>query len=224
MSTRPFLLASPLALAVTLALSGMAQAQVSGPSGADEARPAATLQEAAAAAGERAAQTLSTPQPPTAPEKAKLPVTGGANFDLMSHYVWRGFVLTDSFSFQPTVWGKVGDLMVSSWSSWAEGQDGGPLMEHDLTVDYTKAVGKVTYSVGYINYLFPAVDEGSVSNEIYGGTAFAVPLNPTVKVYFDFHEGHRHLSQLRRQPADPPGLQIDDDAGLRHRLQPRAVD
>jgi hypothetical protein len=195
MSTRPSPLVSTLALALGLALpaSARAQAQVSAPGGSESAAPpvAVSLQEAAAAAGERAAaQTPSTPQPVApAPEKAKIPVTGGANFDFFSHYVWRGFVLTDAFSFQPSVWAKVGDLMVSSWSSWAEGQDGGPLMEHDLTVDYSKAVGKVTYSVGYINYLFPAIDEGSVTNEIYVGTAFATLLNPTVKAYFDVHEG-----------------------------------
>lgn len=194
MSTRPSVLLSALALASALALTaGQAHAQVSVSAGPHDttATPPVSLQEAAATAGASAgAQTPSTPQPVApAPEKAKIPVTGGANFDLFSHYVWRGFVLTDAFSFQPSVWAKVGDLTVSSWSSWAEGQDGGPLMEHDLTIDYTKAVGKVTYSVGYINYLFPAVDEGSVSNELYVGTAFATVLNPTVKVYFDVHEG-----------------------------------
>ena len=56
------------------------------------------------------------PPPPKRPD----PVTGGTTFDLFSHYVWRGFVITDSFSFQPVVWAKVGDLTVSSWSSWAE--------------------------------------------------------------------------------------------------------
>ena len=102
MSTRPFLLASPLALAVTLALSGMAQAQVMRAVGRRRSRarrpPCRRPRRRPVNAPPR---RLSTPQPPTAPEKAKLPVTGGANFDLMSHYVWRGFVLTDASASSP---------------------------------------------------------------------------------------------------------------------------
>ena len=30
-------------------------------------------------------------------------MTGGVNVDLFSHYVWRGFALTDGFAFQPSV-------------------------------------------------------------------------------------------------------------------------
>ncbi len=175
MTTRTIALFSSVGFALTLATPASAQG----------------LREAAAAAAvQAAAQTPSTPQPVAPePEKAKLPVTGGATVDFMSHYVWRGFLLTDSFSFQPTAWAKVGDVTVSSWSTWAEGQDGGPLMEHDLTVDYSKGFGNTTLSVGYINYLFPAIDEGSVTNEFYVGSAFATTLNPTVKAYFDVHEG-----------------------------------
>jgi len=139
------------------------------------------------------AQTATTSQPPTTPapepEKSKIPITGGVTVDLMSHYMWRGFLLTDAFSFQPTVWGKFGDFTMSSWSSWADA-DGGPAFEHDFTVDYTKAVHpNVNLSVGYINYFFPAVDTGRHSDEFYVVSAFVAPLNPTVKVYFDVHEG-----------------------------------
>jgi hypothetical protein len=144
-------------------------------------------------AGQAVAQTATTSQPPAAPvpepEKSKIPVSGGVTVDLMSHYMWRGFLLTDAFSFQPTVWGKVGDFTMSSWSTWADA-DGGPAFEHDFTVDYTKAVHpKLNLSVGYINYFFPAVDSGRHSDEFYVVTAFVAPLNPTVKVYFDVHEG-----------------------------------
>jgi hypothetical protein len=150
-----------------------------------------SLRAAAEDAGQAAAQTA-TPQPASAPEPetSKWPVSGGVTVDLMSHYVWRGFLLTDAFAFQPTIWGKVGNLTASSWSTWSADQEGGPLMEHDFTVDYSQAVGKATIGVGYINYLFPAVDgDGDVTNEIYVTSAFATILNPTVKVYFDFHEG-----------------------------------
>jgi hypothetical protein len=150
-----------------------------------------TLQAAAQAAGQAAASTLAAqPTVPAAePEKSKWPVTGGVTADFMSHYMWRGFLLTDAFAFQPTAWGKFGDLTLSSWSSWSD-VDGGPATEHDLTVDYTRAVHpKVNLSVGYINYFFPAVDSGRHSDEFYVVSAFVAPLNPTVKAYFDVHEG-----------------------------------
>jgi hypothetical protein len=159
------------------------------------AAPAAggTLLAAATAAAQTAAAAAQTtePQPAAtpAPEAAKFPVTGGVTFDLMSHYVWRGQLLTDDFAFQPTVWGKFGDIMVSSWSSISPDQEDGSYREHDFTVDYTRAVHpKVNLSVGYINYYFPPGD-GSFTNEFYGVAAFVAPLNPTVKAYFDVDEG-----------------------------------
>ena len=151
--------------------------------------PTVSLTAAAEAAGQTAAASaVAQPAPAPEPERTTIPVSGGISADFMSHYVWRGFLLTDAFSVQPTVWGKFGDVMVSSWSSWAD-VDGGPAVEHDFTVDYTKAVHpKVNLSVGYINYFFPAVDSGRHSDELYVVSAFVAPLNPTVKVYFDVHE------------------------------------
>jgi hypothetical protein len=163
-------------------------------------RPAPAAESAAAAAGSRslldaatAAAQTTTPQPTPAPEPeaAKFPVTGGVTFDFMSKYIWRGQLLTDDFAFQPTVWGKFGDVTVSSWSSISPDQDGGAFREHDLTVDWTRAVHpKVNLSLGYINYAFPPVDgDGQFTNEFYVVSAFVAPLNPTVKAYFDVHEG-----------------------------------
>lgn len=182
----------PTVAALVLTLAAGVDAGQTAPSPAPDTQAAAAapapISEAAAAAAS-STEPDTEAQPATQPETARFPISGGATFDFMSHYVWRGFVPTDAFSFQPGVWAKVGDFTISSWTSWAEGQDGGPLMEHDLTVDYSRTVGQATLSVGYINYLFPAVDEGSVSNEIYVGSAFATVLNPTVKVFFDVHEG-----------------------------------
>jgi hypothetical protein len=158
------------------------------------AAPAPEASGVLASATALAVQTTPTQPPATPapdPEQAKFPVTGGVTLDFMSHYVWRGFLLTDKFAFQPTVWGKFGDVMVSSWSSISPDQEGGAWREHDFTVDYTRAVHpKVNLSVGYINYAFPPVEgDGQFTNEFYVVSAFVAPLNPTVKVYFDVHEG-----------------------------------
>jgi hypothetical protein len=153
-----------------------------------------------------AAQTTPAAQPAPAPEPPPPSVTGGVTVDLFSHYVWRGFALTDRFAFQPSVFVSTRGLTVTSWSSWSStgADDDGfypdcfdsdcpVLREHDLTIDYTRAVGKAAVSVGYINYLFPgfrtdtakAADAVGATNEIYSGVTFAVPGNPFVKAYFD---------------------------------------
>jgi hypothetical protein len=139
------------------------------------------------------AATAPDAQPTAPPTPAPVPMTvsSGGQIDVMSKYLWRGFVLADAVSMQPTYWVKFGSsLTVSSWMNVAREQLEGPLTEHDLTVDYSRALGpKFSMSVGWINYVFPGLDSGSVTNEFYGGLSHSSYLNPTVKVYVDFHEG-----------------------------------
>jgi hypothetical protein len=131
------------------------------------------------------------PTAPPTPAPVSMTVSSGGQIDIMSKYLWRGFVLADAVSMQPTYWVKFGSsLTVSSWMNVAREQLEGPLTEHDLTVDYTRSLGpKFSVSAGWINYVFPGLDSGSVTNEIYGGLSHASYLNPTVKVFVDFHEG-----------------------------------
>jgi hypothetical protein len=132
-------------------------------------------------------------QPTAPPTGAPVPMTvsSGGEIGVYSKYLWRGFVLADAVSMQPTYWVKFGNsLTVSSWMNVAREQLEGPLTEHDLTVDYTRSLGpKFSVSAGWINYVFPGLDSGSVTNEVYGGLSHASYLNPTVKVFVDFHEG-----------------------------------
>ena len=131
------------------------------------------------------------PAGPPTPAPVPMTVSSGGEIGVYSKYLWRGFVLADAVSMQPTYWVKFADtLTVSSWMNVAREQLEGPLTEHDLTVDYTKAINsKFSVSAGWINYVFPGLDEGSVTNEIYGGLAHSSYLNPAVKVFVDFHEG-----------------------------------
>lgn len=131
------------------------------------------------------------PAGPPTPAPSPMTVSSGGEIGVYSKYLWRGFVLADAVSMQPTYWVKFGSsLTVSSWMNVAREQLEGPLTEHDLTVDYTKSLGpKFSVSAGWINYVFPGLDEGSVTNEIYGGLSHASYFNPAVKVYVDFHEG-----------------------------------
>jgi hypothetical protein len=211
MAIRPFTLTTAAGLGLVLALqaeAGQANVSLATESAATTA-PTASVKDAAttAAAGiVLEAQTPPAAAPAPAPEEPAPSVTGGVNVDLFSHYVWRGFVLTDRFAIQPSVFVSTKGLTITSWSSWSStgaNDDGAfpgcfdddcpALREHDLTIDYTKGFGKATMSVGYINYLFPplrtdaakAADQVGVTNEIYGGVTFTAPGNPFVKAYVD---------------------------------------
>jgi Bacterial protein of unknown function (Gcw_chp) len=205
MAIRSFTLTTAAGLGLVLALQADAgQANVSLATGsAATTAPTASMREAATTAAASIvleAQTPPAAAPAPAPEEPAPSVTGGVNVDLFSHYVWRGFALTDGFAFQPSVFVSTKGLTITSWSSWSStdagcfnGDDCPALREHDFTVDYTKPVGKATVSVGYINYLFPpyrtdeakANDAVGSTNELYGAVTFTAPGNPFVKAYFD---------------------------------------
>ena len=206
MANRPFTLTTAAGLGLLFALQADAgQANVSLATGS--AAPSATtasVTEAATTAAASIVLEAQTPPPAAAPapapEEPAPSVTGGVNVDLFSHYVWRGFVLTDGFAFQPSVFVSTHGLTFTSWSSWSstdagcfDPDDCPALREHDFTLDFTKPVGSATVSVGYINYLFPpyrtdaakAVDAVGATNELYAGVTFTAPANPFVKFYFD---------------------------------------
>lgn len=211
MANRSFTLTTAASLGLLLALQADAgQANVSLATGsAATTAPTASVREAATTAATLLVLEVQTPPaaaPAPAAEEPAPSVTGGVNVDLFSKYVWRGFALTDRFAFQPSVFVSTKGLTVTSWSSFSPtgvddnggfpgcfNEDCPAWREHDLTIDYSKPVGKATISVGYINYLFPpfrtesakAVDAVGMTNEIYAGAAFAAPGNPFVKAYID---------------------------------------
>jgi hypothetical protein len=206
MAIRSFTLTTAAGLGLMFALQADAgQANVSLATGsAATSATTASVTEAAATAAASIVLEAQTPPPAAAvapaPEEPAPSVTGGVNVDLFSHYVWRGFALTDGFAFQPSVFVSTKGLTFTSWSSWSSTDAGcfdvddcPALREHDFTVDYTRPVGMATVSVGYINYLFPPLrvdaakdaDQVGVTNEIYGGVTFTAPGNPFVKAFID---------------------------------------
>ncbi len=114
-----------------------------------------------------------------------------AGFDLSdtSAYVWRGWVLHDGACFQPDLWVAVGDVTVTSWMNMRHSGGGDVnLDEHDLTVDYSRAVKRVTLSAGWTNYRYRGLNSGH-SNEFYVGARADVPLQPGVQIYQDVEQG-----------------------------------
>jgi len=116
-------------------------------------------------------------------------VSVGASVAVVSAFVWRGWVLADGVCVQPSVWVEAGGLTLTSWVNVWPHNGGDAFTEHDLTLDYTRSVGRWELSAGYINYLFASNDVGRWSNEFYAGAAVPGPLNPSVRVYQDIHKG-----------------------------------
>jgi hypothetical protein len=158
---------------------------------AQAATVARATQDSGAGAATAATAPDDQPVAPPTPAPVPLAVTSGAEINFYSEYMWRGWVYQDAISAQPTYWLKFGDaLTVSSWMNISREQVEGPITEHDLTVDYTKAISpKFTMSAGWINYVYPALETQNVSNEFYGGIAHSSYFNPAARVYVDVHSG-----------------------------------
>jgi hypothetical protein len=137
------------------------------------------------AAGPLAAQSV-----PADSQPARDPaVSVGASVTVVSAFVWRGWVVADGVCVQPSVWVEAGALTLTSWANLLPRTEGDVFREHDLTLDYTRSVGRLELSAGYINYFFASNDVGRWSNEFYVGAAVPGPLNPSVRVYQDVHQG-----------------------------------
>jgi hypothetical protein len=155
-----------------------------------ESRAAMTRAAQPAVAMPQASSGAASSQAPAPPSAPKFTVTAGTEFIGSSSYVWRGFQPNSSFSVQPNTWVKVGNVTVSSWMNIARRHvENRPVTEHDLTVDYSATRGAFTWSAGWINYVFPELETGRYSNELYAGFSHGSYLNPTFRVYQDVHEG-----------------------------------
>jgi hypothetical protein len=137
------------------------------------------------AAGPVAAQSAPADSQP-ANEPA---VSLGASATVVSAFVWRGWVVADGVCVQPSVWVEARGLTLTSWVNVRPHDEGDAFTEHDLTLDYTRSVGRWQLSAGYINYFFASNDVGRWSNEFYVGAAVPGPLNPSVRVHQDVHQG-----------------------------------
>ncbi len=129
----------------------------------------------------------------TAQETAEGGVTVSTEVSLISKYLWRGFVLNDSRSLEPSVTIAYRGLSVTSFANFSEHVPAGSraFTEHDLAVDYSRDVGPYTWSVGYTNYCLTASNESplSVTHEFYAGIARNGLLQPSFKFYRDVDEG-----------------------------------
>jgi len=115
--------------------------------------------------------------------------------DTYSQYVWRGFVLADGITTQPTITLGFGDsgLAFNIWGSSAVQDRGAGGLdasdELDFTLSYDRSLGTdelVGLSVGFIQYTFPNLDGTKHSEEVYVGLGLDHPVAPSLTAYYDY--------------------------------------
>ncbi|MEW5745940.1 MAG: hypothetical protein AB1805_10960 [Nitrospirota bacterium] len=122
-------------------------------------------------------------------------VGGYASADIMSNYVWRGQKLSNSWVVQPSVGITYGSFGANLWSNYdsdrAEATSGdetghGEVTETDITLSYSRPIGKLTLGAGYIYY---ALEGANDTQEVYLSASYDTLLKPAITIYYDYDEG-----------------------------------
>jgi hypothetical protein len=127
------------------------------------------------------------------PLKAEDGLSVGTSADFLSKYVWRGQDLVDDWVLQPGASIGYKGITASFWGNLDLTDDNGnqgEFSEIDLTLDYSgqvPGIDLVSYSLGVINYDFPASGADDTW-ELYWGFGLDVPASPSVTVYHDVDE------------------------------------
>ncbi len=125
-----------------------------------------------------------------------------AEVTLISQYIWRGMVLNEDLSLQPTmtvaksgfsfnVWGQLNltdfgedeclytdDCDSRAWQ----------FTEIDFTLDYSHSFDQLTVGMGIIFYEFPNWDHADDTHEVYLSMAYDCILQPALTIFYDFDE------------------------------------
>jgi uncharacterized protein (TIGR02001 family) len=103
----------------------------------------------------------------------------------MSRYMWRGIRLSDGPVYQASVTTTAKGFFLNVWGNVDFNQK--KLNETDLTISYSREIGKLTFESGLIHY---GIFEDADNDEIYSGILLSNhPLQPSIQVNFDVRQG-----------------------------------
>jgi hypothetical protein len=139
-------------------------------------------------------QALEQQKLPVAHEEAPGAVTGTATLGVFSQYLFRGYELSkSSVVFQPGLTASYNGFSASLWGNIDSREHGTQnfvpdrdrkrsFNETDLTLSYTKTLGKVGLTGGWIYYGTKYADE---TQELFGTVAYDMVGKPAISVYRD---------------------------------------
>lgn len=137
---------------------------------------------------------LFSSSPIRAQEEMNISVDGAV--DTYSQYIWRGYNLGNKVAMQPSLtlgFGESG-MSLNIWGSASMMDRSEPknlkdFDELDFTLSYDRTLSEesgVGISLGYIQYTFPSVAEGTHSEEFYAGLSLDNAAAPSLTAYYDF--------------------------------------
>ncbi len=119
-----------------------------------------------------------------------------ASVGIFLKYVWRGQQLSEGAVVQPSIGLTRGPVAVSIWSNYDT--DLKTLNETDVDLSYTREIGPVSLSLGYVYYGLEGADD---TQEVYVAVCASTVLAPSLTVYGDFDEGDGFFAVLAVEHA-----------------------
>lgn len=126
-------------------------------------------------------------------EKEKPKVNLSLRTDWLSRYMFRGFALSEGPVLQPSIAVNYRDFTLIGFANFDDLT--GKFNEADFTVDFTRPIGKATFSVGYTNINFPNT-ETPKTQEFYAAAGIETLLKPSIIVVHDFNEGNGDYAEI----------------------------
>lgn len=168
-----------------------------------------------ARAGEEAVaeKPVVNPAPPAA---VPCPVSVTLDSTFNSKYVWRGINVVNDPVWQPSATFAWQGLSLNVWGSMDMtnvNNNQHNFTEVDYTLDYSHKVGKATFSVGTIRYVFPHTGFPT-TQEVYTGVALDAPLSPTFKVYKDVDESDGIYANFALSHTIPNLIRFSDKVSM----------
>jgi Putative outer membrane beta-barrel porin, MtrB/PioB len=118
-----------------------------------------------------------------------------ATVDINSAYVWRGLTFNDGMVIQPSIDVAADNgLGINVWGNYDIGDydntlDDNEFSEIDLTLSYSKTIGKLDIGGGVIEYTFPATEKSAVTatTELYVSVGMPIVggLSASADAYYD---------------------------------------
>ena len=128
-----------------------------------------------------------------------------AAVDVNSAYVWRGMTFNDGLVAQPSVNFSTSGFNLNVWGNldiddYDDSLDSGQMSETDVTLNYGFELGKVSTTVGVIEYWFPEADSDADEDtqEVYLslGLPLGAGFSATLDTYYDFDVMDEYYSKL----------------------------